>query len=240
MDSIVKHQLHVTIMLWIAMVLLYHPTPHRSSENHDNEATSETIGSFYAHGTNKNTFCFVASLASPPPKVTTSRKNGRRHTLSTLIGSTAFLAGIGVSNKEADAAIDVSSLRVEPRIPTSSDVFLGGPYFADDDDAATSEEILDRIGRMKYTIELKGLGMAIDTGGTRLIIVKGRSSTISSQTDSYIEYPGQIFSCPDGNQRQCISIDFSTNGGSPDAKGYWDAKETGIRFLRDNQVWSKQ
>jgi len=145
----------------------------------------------------------------------------------------------------AYAAIDVSSLRVEPRIPTSNDVFLGGPYFADDNDAATSEETLDRIGRMKYTIELKGLGttaLYTGKGTTRLILVKGRSSTISSQTDLYVEYPGRIFSCPeDGNQQQqCISIDFSTNGGSSDAKGYWDIKKSGIRFLPDNQLWSKQ
>jgi len=169
---------------------------------------------------------------------------------------------------------------VEPRIPTSTDIFLGGTYFADfdrDDNndntssslsaataaAAEREEIIDRIGLMKYTIDLSGLGLGMaPKNGSRSITVRGRSSTISSRSDYSVELSGTIYLCPTKNntnssdgsspvdmsavtspqqqQRQCITIDFSPIGGQKDVQGYWDEKENGIRFILDNKVWSKQ
>mmetsp|Transcript_14140 Transcript_14140/g.28191 ORF Transcript_14140/g.28191 Transcript_14140/m.28191 type:complete len:224 (+) Transcript_14140:86-757(+) len=201
---------------------------------------------FNFFGTNSN-ICFVRSLA-PPQQETGS--NCRRRALSALGSAcTAVFLGsrIVTTADVANAAIDVSGLRKEPVIPTSTDVFLGGTYFVDDEPA--SDETVERFGRMKYTIELTSL---VALSETRKILVRGRSSTISSRSDYYVELPGKIFQCPEGDggfgngdgsvqrQRQCISIDFSPTGGQRDIRGYWDEKENGIRFILDNKVWSKQ
>mmetsp|Transcript_18751 Transcript_18751/g.28746 ORF Transcript_18751/g.28746 Transcript_18751/m.28746 type:complete len:226 (-) Transcript_18751:71-748(-) len=198
-----------------------------------------------AFGDTNSSICFVRSLA-PPQQETAS--NGRRRVLSALGSATGavFLGSrIMTTADVAGAAIDVSGLRTEPVRPTSTDVFLGGTYFADDEPA--SEETVERFGRMKYTVELTSL---VALGDTRRILVRGRSSTISSRSDYSVELPGRIFPCPEGEggtgdggvprQRQCISIDFSPTGGPRDARGYWDEKENGIRFILDNKIWSKQ
>mmetsp|Transcript_1489 Transcript_1489/g.1648 ORF Transcript_1489/g.1648 Transcript_1489/m.1648 type:complete len:240 (-) Transcript_1489:357-1076(-) len=214
-----------------------------------------------------------------------SNTHSRRNILSTIISSTTTFSSVFLGNRilvpyPAHAAIDISGLRVEPRIPTSTDIFLGGTYFADfdrDDNndntssslsaataaAAEREEIIDRIGLMKYTIDLSGLGLGMaPKNGSRSITVRGRSSTISSRSDYSVELSGTIYLCPTKNntnssdgsspvdmsavtspqqqQRQCITIDFSPIGGQKDVQGYWDEKENGIRFILDNKVWSKQ
>jgi len=237
------------------------------------------------NNSNRKLFCFVTSLAQLPQLSShqdVASNNSRRHFLFTIIGSTTTFSSVFLANRiltyPAHAAIDISGLRVEPRTPTSTDVFLGGTYFADftkddDNDNATSlppsvaaaakrEEIIDRIGLMKYTIDLSGLGLGMaPKNGSRSIIVRGRSSTISSRSDYSVELSGTIFSCQMNNtnssggsspmgavtspqqqqrQRQCITIDFSPSGGSKEVQGYWDEKENGIRFILDNKVWSKQ
>jgi len=220
-------------------------------------------------------------------KTSTNRSteiHSRRNILSAIISSTTTFSSVFLGNRilvpyPAHAAIDISGLRVEPRIPTSTDIFLGGTYFADLDDnndntssslsaataaaAAEREEIIDRIGLMKYTIDLSGLGLGTaPKNGSRSITVRGRSSTISSRSDYSVELSGTIYLCPTKNntnssdgsspvdmsgvtspqqqQRQCITIDFSPIGGQKDVQGYWDEKENGIRFILDNKVWSKQ
>ena len=150
----------------------------------------------------------------------------------------------------ARAAIDVSGLKVEN--PTTTDIFLGDTYYPDDD--VDREGVDGRISRMKYRIELaspaskSSSSSSGDFSGSvyRPIKVKGSSSAISSSRDDFIELSGTIFRCSnssdDGSRQggQCITIDFSPMGGPKDVQGYWDENEKGIRFVRDNKVWSKQ
>ena len=189
----------------------------------------------------------VTSLARPPPEVrrSTTASVSDRSTFLSRIASASMAAWVPANG--ADAAIDVSTLRKELVAPTSTDVFLGGTYFANDDVA--SEAALEKIGRVKYTIRLEGLGSPLKEG-RRAVTVAGRSSTISSRSDYYVELPGEIFPCPTEfeaandderhERRQCIAVDFSPAGGRKRVEGYWDVKEQGIRFISDGAVWSKE
>ena len=177
---------------------------------------------------------------------------------SVLLAAAALL--VLAPPRAAVAGIDVSGLAVEAYNPL--DVFLGGTYYDDDDDDDDSSSdrggtTLDgRISRKKYTI-------VEDTGSTTLlgtprkkktstdifeglkarpVKILGESSSISSSRDDPFELTGTIYLCPDGKKSQqgCITIDFSPLGGSAKTKGYWDASESGIRFVDSQKVWSKQ
>ena len=130
----------------------------------------------------------------------------------------------------------------------TTDVFLGGNYYPDDEE--DRDGVDGRIARMKYNIELSSSSSSSGTTKTagfsglyRSIKVKGVSSTISSSRDDYVELPGMIFQCPgsgDGGgssrqQQQCITIDFSFVGGPKEVQDYWDEKQNGIiKFGRNN------
>eukprot|EP00536_Pseudo-nitzschia_multiseries_P014305 jgi/Psemu1/310818/fgenesh1_kg.684_\ len=196
-------------------------------------------------------FAPVASLSAPrmgtrtpDPHSTNHGIAGRREVLSGL-ASKASSFGILAASVLADpaqAAIDVSGLRVEN--PTATDVFLGGTYYPDDD--VDRQGVDGRISRMKYQIELASSASTSDLSGLyRSIKIKGVSTTISSSRDDYLELSGTIFQCSGSSEGgrpggQCITIDFSPLGGPRDVQGYWDENEKGIRFVRDNKVWSKQ
>lgn len=181
----------------------------------------------------------------------------RRHVISTIISSSA-VAMTMITSGIASAGIDVSNLRQEPVIPKSTDIFLGGTYYAKD------EIVNDRVGRIKYSIELEGLMGVVGGGGLknskRAIKVIGRSSTISNRSDYYVELTGAIYPCPiisdesdiasttnvantsreQKQQQQCISIDFSPINGPNNVQGFWDVQEQGVRFLMDDLIWSKE
>ena len=205
-----------------------------------------------AYQTSSTRVALFATSLAPQPKTQTRREvlSSLLSSSSTMIGTTAmYTAGfVGILatptvDGTAQAAIDVSGLRVEN--PATTDVFLGGTYYPDDEE--DRDGVDGRVTRMKYNIELSGTGFA----GYRLIKVKRVSSTISSSRDDFVELPGMVFECPGGGssgdsgvggsrQRQCITIDFSPTGGPRDVQGYWDEKENGIRFVLDNKLWSKQ
>jgi len=226
---------------------------------------------------NNNTrrrYYFVTPLASSPggknkqartrTKIITNSSSSRREVLvssslsvigiltaataATIPTTAVVVAGCPAP---AQAAIDVSGLRVEN--PMTTDVFLGGNYYPDDEE--DRDGVDGRIARMKYNIELSSSSSSSGTTKTagfsglyRSIKVKGVSSTISSSRDDYVELPGMIFQCPgsgDGGgssrqQQQCITIDFSFVRGPKEVQDYWDEKQNGIRFVLDNKVWSKQ
>ena len=184
--------------------------------------------------------------------------SSRREVLSNLFSTGSFLATVTVTAATvllepdvAEAAIDVSTLRSQQQfksavlsttttLPLNSaagsssisntDIFLGGTYVDDDNDKSNNK---------KYYISLSGLGFA----GYRLITVKG-----GSNLEDFVELPGMIFTCPvggptadgSGGQRQCITIDLSSIGGIKDAQGYWDDDNNGIRFVLENNIWSKK
>ena len=192
-----------------------------------------------------------------PTLLETSSSSSRREVLSTLFSTGSFLATVTVTAATvllepdvAEAAIDVSTLRSQQQfksavlsttttLPLNSaagsssisntDIFLGGTYVDDD----------DKSNNKKYYISLSGLGFA----GYRLITVKG-----GSNLEDFVELPGMIFTCPvggptadgSGGQRQCITIDLSSIGGIKDAQGYWDDDNNGIRFVLENNIWSKK
>ena len=193
-----------------------------------------------------------------PTLLETSSSSSRREVLSTLFSTGSFLATVTTVTAAtvllepdvAEAAIDVSTLRSQQQfksavlsttttLPLNSaagsssisntDIFLGGTYVDDD----------DKSNNKKYYISLSGLGFA----GYRLITVKG-----GSNLEDFVELPGMIFTCPvggptadgSGGQRQCITIDLSSIGGIKDAQGYWDDDNNGIRFVLENNIWSKK
>lgn len=177
---------------------------------------------------------FVSSLAP----LTDQHSIGRREIICASISIFATAATTPLDG--AWGGIDVSGLKVEN--PTATDIFLGGPYYPDDD--LDREGVDGRISRMKYSIDLAPSGDDF-SGLYRTIKVKGTSTAISSSRDDYIELSGTIFQCSSGDSGgkqggQCIKIDFSPMGGPKDVQGYWDETEKGIRFVRDNKVWSKQ
>lgn len=149
----------------------------------------------------------------------------------------------------ASAGIDVSSLMVETN---PLDVFLGGNYYEDKVDL---EGIDGRLSRRKYNIVEALPGGTTTTilptsskkkkpnffeGLDRPVIIQGESTTISSSRDDAFELKGNLYLCNERGSTGCIVIDFSPLGGSSEAKGYWDAKENGIRFLEGGQLWLKQ
>ena len=192
-----------------------------------------------------------------PTLLETSSSSSRREVLSNLFSTGSFLATVTVTAATvllepdvAEAAIDVSTLRSQQQfksavlsttttLPLNSaagsssisntDIFLGGTYVDDN----------DKSNNKKYYISLSGLGFA----GYRLITVKG-----GSNLEDFVELPGMIFTCPvggptadgSGGQRQCITIDLSSIGGIKDAQGYWDDDNNGIRFVLENNIWSKK
>lgn len=187
------------------------------------------------------------SLAQPRPEngMSISVSISNRRDLLSKIASASMLTAMPMDS--ANAAIDVSNLRKELIAPTSTDVFLGGAYFVKDE--VESAATVEKLGRLKYTIQLEGLGLSLKSSGSRAITVVGRSSTISSRSDYYVELPGKIFPCPtdvdtansEQHQRQqCISVDFSPTGGLKDTQGYWDVQEQGIRFMSDDTIWAKE
>ena len=191
------------------------------------------------------------------PTLLETSSSSRREVLSNLFSTGSFLATVTVTAATvllepdvAEAAIDVSTLRSQQQfksavlsttttLPLNSaagsssisntDIFLGGTYVDDN----------DKSNNKKYYISLSGLGFA----GYRLITVKG-----GSNLDDFVELPGMIFTCPvggptadgSGGQRQCITIDLSSIGGIKDAQGYWDDDNNGIRFVLENNIWSKK
>eukprot|EP00537_Pseudo-nitzschia_pungens_P012263 CAMPEP_0172387934 /NCGR_PEP_ID=MMETSP1061-20121228/5124_1 /TAXON_ID=37318 /ORGANISM="Pseudo-nitzschia pungens, Strain cf. pungens" /LENGTH=236 /DNA_ID=CAMNT_0013117687 /DNA_START=204 /DNA_END=914 /DNA_ORIENTATION=+ len=198
-------------------------------------------------------FEFVASLSAPRIPESTSANcgtsTGRRDLLSGLLTSFASFGILAASTlvDPAHAAIDVSGLKVEN--PIATDIFLGGTYYPDDD--VDREGVDGRISRMKYRIELaspppSSSSSSLEFSGLyRSVKVKGVSSAISSSRDDYLELPATIFQCSGSDEGarpggQCISIDFSPMGGPSNVQGYWDDNDKGIRFVRDNKVWSKQ
>ena len=192
------------------------------------------------------------------PTLLETSSSSRREVLSNLFSTGSFLATVTVTAATvllepdvAEAAIDVSTLRSQQQfksavlsttttLPLNSaagsssisntDIFLGGTYVDDNDDKSNNK---------KYYISLSGLGFA----GYRLITVKG-----GSNLEDFVELPGMIFTCPvggptadgSGGQRQCITIDLSSIGGIKDAQGYWDDDNNGIRFVLENNIWSKK
>ena len=193
-----------------------------------------------------------------PTLLETSSSSSRREVLSNLFSTGSFLATVTTVTAAtvllepdvAEAAIDVSTLRSQQQfksavlsttttLPLNSaagsssisntDIFLGGTYVDDG----------DKSNKKKYYISLSGLGFA----GYRLITVKG-----GSNLEDFVELPGMIFTCPvggptadgSGGQRQCITIDLSSIGGIKDAQGYWDDDNNGIRFVLENNIWSKK
>jgi hypothetical protein len=153
----------------------------------------------------------------------------------------------------ASAGIDVSSLKVETN---PLDIFLGGNYY---EDKADLEGIDGRLSRRKYNIVEALPGGTTTTilptsskkkkpnsqdaffeGLDRPVIIQGESTTISSSRDDGFELKGNLYLCNERGSTGCIVIDFSPLGGPSEAKGYWDAKEYGIRFLDGGQLWSKQ
>ena len=192
------------------------------------------------------------------PTLLETSSSSRREVLSNLFSTGSFLATVTTVTAAtvllepdvAEAAIDVSTLRSQQQfksavlsttttLPLNSaagsssisntDIFLGGTYVDDD----------DKSNNKKYYISLSGLGFA----GYRLITVKG-----GSNLEDFVELPGMIFTCPvggptadgSGGQRQCITIDLSSIGGIKDAQGYWDDDNNGIRFVLENNIWSKK
>ena len=192
------------------------------------------------------------------PTLLETSSSSRREVLSNLFSTGSFLATVTTVTAAtvllepdvAEAAIDVSTLRSQQQfksavlsttttLPLNSaagsssisntDIFLGGTYVDD----------TDKSNNKKYYISLSGLGFA----GYRLITVKG-----GSNLDDFVELPGMIFTCPvggptadgSGGQRQCITIDLSSIGGIKDAQGYWDDDNNGIRFVLENNIWSKK
>ena len=191
------------------------------------------------------------------PTLLETSSSSRREVLSNLFSTGSFLATVTVTAATvllepdvAEAAIDVSTLRSQQQfksavlsttttLPLNSaagsssisntDIFLGGTYVDDN----------DKSNNKKYYISLSGLGFA----GYRLITVKG-----GSNLEDFVELPGMIFTCPvggptadgSGGQRQCITIDLSSIGGIKDAQGYWDDDNNGIRFVLENNIWSKK
>ena len=192
------------------------------------------------------------------PTLLETSSSSRREVLSNLFSTGSFLATVTTVTAAtvllepdvAEAAIDVSTLRSQQQfksavlsttttLPLNSaagsssisntDIFLGGTYVDND----------DKKSNKKYYISLSGLGFA----GYRLITVKG-----GSNLDDFVELPGMIFTCPvggptadgSGGQRQCITIDLSSIGGIKDAQGYWDDDNNGIRFVLENNIWSKK
>ena len=182
------------------------------------------------------------------PTLLETSSSSRREVLSNLFSTGSFFATVTVTA----ATIDVSTLRSQQQfksavlstttttLPLNSaagssspigntDIFLGGTYVDD----------TDKSNNKKYFISLSGLGFA----GYRLITVKG-----GSNLDDFVELPGMIFTCPvggptadgSGGQRQCITIDLSSIGGIKDAQGYWDDDNNGIRFVLENNIWSKK
>ncbi|OEU21573.1 hypothetical protein FRACYDRAFT_267946 [Fragilariopsis cylindrus CCMP1102] len=205
--------------------------------------------------TNRNT-----NTNQQQPTLLETSSSSRREVLSNLFSTGRFLATATVTAAAtvllepdvAEAAIDVSTLRSQQQfksavlsttttLPLNSaagsssisntDIFLGGTYVDDADDKSNNK---------KYYISLSGLGFA----GYRLITVKG-----GSNLEDFVELPGMIFTCPvggptaadgSGGQRQCITIDLSSIGGIKDAQGYWDDDNNGIRFVLENNIWSKK
>ena len=191
------------------------------------------------------------------PTLLETSSSSRREVLSNLFSTGSFLATVTAATvllepDVAEAAIDVSTLRSQQQfksavlstttttLPLNSaaagsspigntDIFLGGTYVDDN----------DKSNNKKYYISLSGLGFA----GYRLITVKG-----GSNLEDFVELPGMIFTCPvggptadgSGGQRQCITIDLSSIGGIKDAQGYWDDDNNGIRFVLENNIWSKK
>ena len=207
---------------------------------------------------NTNTNTDTNTNQQQPTLLETSSSSSRREVLSNLFSTGSFLATVTTVTAAtvllepdvAEAAIDVSTLRSQQQfksavlsttstLPLNSaagsspigntDIFLGGTYVDDD----------DKSNNKKYYISLSGLGFA----GYRLITVKG-----GSNLDDFVELPGMIFTCPvggptadgSGGQRQCITIDLSSIGGIKDAQGYWDDDNNGIRFVLENNIWSKK
>ena len=86
----------------------------------------------------------------------------------------------------------------------------------------------------------------------RPVKILGESTSISSSRDDSLTLNGNLSLCntnettniktnsSSSSSKGCIEIDFSPIGGPPNARGYWDDKEGGIRFLDGQKVWSKQ
>lgn len=189
---------------------------------------------FAPFSNNHQRFFFASSLAAPKPN------KGRRGVLSVLFsksgGVLAAVSLLATTNPPlvAHAAIDVSGLRVDgANAGTTTDIFLGGSY-VDKKTTATGSST------NQYTIGLSGTGFA----GYRLVKVRVNNTRATSSSSGY-ELPGMIFSCPGGGSsgresKQCITVDFSSVGGPRDTQGYWDEAEQGIRFVLENNVWTKQ
>ena len=152
------------------------------------------------------------------------------------------------------AGIDVSSLTVQS---SPLDVFLGGTYY--EDNQADREGIDGRISRRKFTIFEEAAAATPTALGQintskkkkdlfeefedRPVRILGESTSISSSRDDALELTGNLFVCQEkgiNSGKGCIVIDLSPLGGPTDAKGYWDEKEVGIRFVDSQRVWSKQ
>ena len=211
--------------------------PHPSSSINDNDNDN-------SNSVNHNTISNSNDLLLMP----------RKQFLSGFVGAAAALL---LAPTIASAGIDVSALKVEAANPL--DVFLGGTYFEDSNDAANA------ISRYKYTIveaptsrtvqsilpptaanpktkkkNPKNNPNAFFEDLDRPVLIQGESTSISSSKDDAFELKGNLLFCNEKGSKGCIVIDFFPIGGPRDAKGYWDEKESAIRFLDSPRVWSKQ